>query len=293
MSYTPGNFERLSSLIIERSPNEGPNPSPLKNVWGFRISEPIGKHPIIDSPAIWLIARGHKVCTAGNQKYDFTAGDMAVLLFPMAIDFEILNVSPETPLLSTSIFIDLARMADVLLRMDRIEGTAPKPVSSDPSGMFSMPLDDNLIDSFIRLFSALKDPKEAEFLGDALFDEIYFRLFSSERGDDLRHLLQQRGEIQRISKAVQHIHENIDQTISVEELAKMVHMGQTSFYENFKKVMHLSPLQYAKSVKLHQAQLLIQEGKRIGEAAFMVGYNNTAQFSREYKRHFGYSPSAT
>jgi AraC-like DNA-binding protein len=25
----------------------------------------------------------------------------------------------------------------------------------------------------------------------------------------------------------------------------------------------------------------------------MVGYNSPAQFSREYKRHFGYSPSAT
>jgi hypothetical protein len=64
-------------------------------------------------------------------------------------------------------------------------------------------------------------------------------------------------------------------------------------YESFKAVMHVSPLQYAKSVKLSRAQALIQEGKKAGEAAYLVGYNSPSQFSREYKRHFGYAPSAT
>ena len=124
-------------------------------------------------------------------------------------------------------------------------------------------------------------------------DEIYFRLLSDARGGELRHLLQQRGEIQRISRAVNQIHQNLDQPVSVEGLADMVHMGQTSFYENFKKVMHMSPLKYAKAVKLDRAQRLIREGKKANEAAYLVGYNSPAQFSREYKRHFGFAPSAT
>lgn len=70
-------------------------------------------------------------------------------------------------------------------------------------------------------------------------------------------------------------------------------MSRTSFYETFRAVMHASPLQYAKSVKLVKAQMLIQEGKNVSEAVYMVGYNSPAQFSREYKRHLGYSPSAT
>jgi AraC-like DNA-binding protein len=57
--------------------------------------------------------------------------------------------------------------------------------------------------------------------------------------------------------------------------------------------MHISPLQYAKSVKLHKAQALIQEGKRAAEAGYLVGYNSPSQFSREYKRHLGFAPSAT
>jgi AraC-like DNA-binding protein len=73
----------------------------------------------------------------------------------------------------------------------------------------------------------------------------------------------------------------------------MVHMSRPTFYENFRAVMHISPLQYAKSVKLVKAHTLIKEGKRANEAAYLVGYNSPAQFSREYKWHFGFSPSAT
>ena len=96
-----------------------------------------------------------------------------------------------------------------------------------------------------------------------------------------------------ISKAVEHIHRNVDKPVSVDELAKMVHMSRPTFYENFRAVMHISPLQYAKSVKLGRAQALIQEGKKANEAGYLVGYNSPSQFSREYKRHFGYAPSAT
>jgi AraC-like DNA-binding protein len=73
----------------------------------------------------------------------------------------------------------------------------------------------------------------------------------------------------------------------------MVYMNRPTFYENFRAVMHISPLQYAKSVKLHKAQTFIKQGKTAGEAGYLVGYNSSSQFSREYKWHFGFTPSAT
>ena len=70
-------------------------------------------------------------------------------------------------------------------------------------------------------------------------------------------------------------------------------MSTSGFRKSFREVMHMPPLQYAKSIKLNQAQILIREGKNASEAGYLVGYNSPAQFSREYKRQFGYSPSAT
>jgi len=124
-------------------------------------------------------------------------------------------------------------------------------------------------------------------------DEVCYRILCDERGGELRMLLQQRGQIQRISKAVEHIHRNVDKPVSVDELANMVHMSRPTFYENFRAVMHISPLQYTKSIKLDRAQALIREGKNASEAGYLVGYNSPSQFSREYKRHFGFAPSAT
>jgi AraC-like DNA-binding protein len=52
-----------------------------------------------------------------------------------------------------------------------------------------------------------------------------------------------------------------------------------------------SPLQYLKKVRLNKAKELIQlEGRRVNDAAHLVGYTSTSQFSREFKRHFNMTP---
>jgi AraC-like DNA-binding protein len=293
MAYQTQKFEKLVRLVEQLSPEEGLNYCCLENVGTYKLSSTQGRTPIVDIPAVWMVVQGRKICYAGDQKFDYHPGNVVVMFYPMAVEFEIPEASSEAPFLVAAAGIDLGRMAEVLLRLDRLDGAAAKPVSIDPSAIFSMPLNDSLLDPSIRLFASLSSPRDAAMLSDAIMDEIYYRLLSGERGGELRYLLQQRGHIQLISKAVEHIHRNLDQPVSVDELARMVHMSRPTFYENFRAVMHISPLQYAKSVKLGRAQALIQEGKKANEAGYMVGYNSPSQFSREYKRHFGYAPSAT
>jgi AraC-like DNA-binding protein len=293
MTYQINKFEKFVTLLEQHTPEEGANYSSLESFGTYKATTTHGRRTAIDLAAVWIIGGGKKVCYVGDQQYDYSAGNAVVMFYPLAVETEIVEASPEMPFLIAGVAIEMGRIADVLLRIDRIDGAAARPVSNDPSGIFSIPLNDHLLDSFIRLFELLANPLDAAILGDSIVDEIYYRLLTGERGGELRFLLQQRGEIQRISKAVDYIHSNLHEPISVEQLADMVYMSRTSFYENFRNVMHVSPLQYAKSVKLHKAQSLIQEGKNNGEAGYMVGYNSPAQFSREYKRHFGYSPSAT
>ena len=293
MIYHQNKIEQFVSLLEQHSPQEDLNYSIIENFGTLKSSMPRHRHPSCDPPAIFVVGQGSKTCFVGGKKYDFKVGDVLVLFYPMAMETEIIDASPDKPFMAAGVAMDLGRMANVLMRIDRIDGVVVKPDSINPSNIFSVPLSDNLLDPFIRLFKLLSTPRDARMLADSIIDEIYYRLLSDGRGSELRFLLQQRGEIQRISKAVDYIHQNLDQTISVERLAEMVHMGQTAFYENFRNVMHLSPLQYAKSVKLYEAQKLIKEGKNISDAGYLVGYKSAAQFSREYKRHFGFAPSAT
>ena len=69
-------------------------------------------------------------------------------------------------------------------------------------------------------------------------------------------------------------------------------MSVSAFHQAFRAVTLESPLQYIKKVRLNKAKELIQiEGKRVSEAALIVGYNSSSQFSREYKRHFNQTPA--
>jgi len=154
-------------------------------------------------------------------------------------------------------------------------------------------VNDKLVRSFLRLFEVLESERDTAILADSIVDEIYYHLLCDGLGGAVRQFLQQRGDLLRISRAIEHIHANISQQISVGQLAEMVNMSSTSFFENFRAIMHVPPLQYVKSVKLCEAQKLVSEGKKASEAGFMVGYNSPAQFSREYKRKFGFSPSET
>ena len=293
MTYQQEKIEQFVSLMERYSPQEDLNFSAIENFGTLKSSMPRSRHPSCDPPVIFIVGQGRKSCYVEGKKYDFTVGDVLVLFYPMAMETEIVEASSDKPFLAAGVAMDLGRLADVLMRIDRIDGVVAKPESINPSNIFSLPLSDNLLDPFIRLFELLPNPRDAMMLADSVMDEIYYRLLCGERGNELRFLLQQRGELQRISKAVEYIHQNLDKAISVDELAKMVHMGQTTFYENFRNVMHLSPLQYTKSVKLYEAQKLIKEGKNASEAGYLVGYNSPAQFSREYKRHFGFAPSTT
>ncbi|MCB0177959.1 MAG: AraC family transcriptional regulator [Anaerolineae bacterium] len=293
MAYRTDKLRKLAALVEQHTVQEGVSYTGIESLGTFKAASTRMRMPDYYEPAIVMVAQGKKRCYIGNQTYEYGAGDYLILFLPMSLDVEIVNASPDHPFLAAGVRIDLGRLADVLLRIERVEGGVTKPVSTDPSGIFSASLSDNLLDPTIRLLESLANPRDAAILGDLIVDEIYYRILCDERGGDLRTFLQQRGQIQRVAKAVQYIHQNLKEPVSVEKLADMVHMSRTSFYENFKEVMHVSPLQYAKSVKLVKAQTLIKEGKNASEAGYLVGYNSPAQFSREYKRHFGFVPSAT
>ena len=293
MAYQTDKLEKLVALVEQHAPQEGISYTGIKNLGTFRSTTTHVRMPSYYEPAIVIVGQGKKQCYIGSETYEYGAGDYLILFLPMSLDVEIIEASPDKPFLAAGVGLDLGRLADVLLRIERAEGAVTKPVSTDPSGIFSAPLNDNLLDPTIRLLESLDNPRDAAVLGDLIVGEIYYRILCDERGGDLRTFLQLRGQIQRVAKTVQYIHQNIEEPVSVEMLADMVHMSRTSFYENFKDVMHVSPLQYAKSVKLVKAQTLIKEGKNASEAGYLVGYNSPAQFSREYKLHFGFVPSAT
>lgn len=113
-----------------------------------------------------------------------------------------------------------------------------------------------------------------------------------EQGGALRSLATRNSRFSQIAKILKRMHSDIGADIAIETLADEASMSVSSFHSNFKAVTGASPLQYLKSIRLHKARaLMIQDGLSVGTAAENVGYESVSQFSREFKRYFGHTPT--
>ncbi|MEM7126795.1 MAG: AraC family transcriptional regulator [Chloroflexota bacterium] len=287
------------TLLERHATDEGLCPTDISNFFTLRRTEATHREPIVCPPGIVVGGQGQKDTYLEGKRYELSRGNYLAVFVPMAVECETFEASPEEPLLGAGIGIDMNRITQVILKMENFDtatnrqGALTVQDGSHTSAIFSAPIKEHLLDTVVRLLRALDDPGEAAILGDAFIDEVYFRVLKEEHGGALKLLLQQRGQIHQISRAVEHIHENLDKQVSVDELANISHMSSSRFHKKFKEVMHLPPVQYAKSIKLNRAQTYLMDGKSVSEASELVGYNNLGQFSREYKRHFGIAPSAT
>ncbi len=291
--YILDRLHHLARLVERHAHVDGINRTCIEALGLYKATQTTARCPSIDDAGIGLVCQGTKQSYFGKQRLEFIPGHVMIGFYPTPVETEVIRASADAPFVLVGLAFNQRRMANVLSRLDQIEDAPRKTSSADPTNIFAIPLNSNLLDPFIRLVELIDNPTDAAMLSDSIIDEIYYRIVSHERGGELRALLQQHGDIQRISKAITYIHHNLNQPVSVDKLAEMVHMSRTAFYKNFKAVMHMSPLQYAKAVKLNEAQRLIIAGKRVNEAGYLVGYGIPAQFSREYKRYFGYPPSAT
>ncbi|NTU37955.1 helix-turn-helix transcriptional regulator, partial [Vibrio diabolicus] len=131
-------------------------------------------------------------------------------------------------------------------------------------------------------------------LGDLLLEEIVYRTLVSKEGYVLFDLAHQEGSYARVAKALNRVHQAYHEQLSVQTLAEEANMSVSAFHQAFRNVTLESPLQYIKKVRLNKARELIQlEGRRVNDAARLVGYTSPSQFSREYKRHFNETPRST
>ena len=99
----------------------------------------------------------------------------------------------------------------------------------------------------------------------------------------------QRSAVGQLRREPQILHRH---AMKVEALAKMAHLSASAFHQHFKAVTSMSPLQFQKVLRLQEARrLMLSMMMDVSGASLRVGYLSVSQFSREYSRFFGSSPT--
>lgn len=276
----------MTALLRDLATREGMLSTTLDSVKLARADQPIPRTPVLYEPCIVIVGQGHKRGYLGDQTYTYDPYNYLVMSVPLPFECET-DASPEYPLLAVYVRIDLAVLADLMLKMD---GHHPAPVNM-LQGVYSTKLDEKLSETTVRLLECLSNPGESQILGPSIVREITYRVLCGQQGGALRAVAALHSRFSQVNRALQRIHAEYTQDLDVETLADTAGMSPSVFHQNFKAVTSTSPLQYLKTIRLHKARMLMaQEGLRAGMAAERVGYESSSQFSREFKRFFGKSP---
>ena len=284
-----GTQKRMIALLRALAPQEGYNLTALPSVRILRSNRPLSRTPVLYDPGIVIVCQGRKRGYFGDQLYLYDERHYLAVSVPVPFSMET-EASPERPLLALYLHLDFTLAAELAVQIDR-EG-ATEHVQA-PQSMMSTPMDDAMQASVLRFLEAVHRPLEAAVLGPGLLREIYFRVLTGKQGSSMREALAMKGQFGRIGRSLRLIHAGYAQPLDVMQLAEEAGMSLPSFHSHFKTITHVSPMQYVKSTRLHQARLLmVREDLTAEGASHAVGYTSASQFSREFKRLFGLTPAA-
>jgi AraC-like DNA-binding protein len=279
---------RLTSLLLTLAPKEGYNLSSLPDVRFLRSNRPLARTPVLYDPGIVIVCQGTKKGYFGNQTYLYDEQQYLAVSVPVPFVMET-DASPEHPLLAIYIHLDFQLAADLSIEIDN--HGAPLSIVA-PESMMSSPMDPAMRASLLRFLEAMSTPVEAAVLGPAMMRELYYRILTGAQGNVLRSALAMRGQFGKIGKTLSRIHTTYAQPLNLSQLANEAGMSVPTFHSHFKAITHTSPMQYVKSIRLHQARLLmVRQGVTASAASHSVGYESPSQFNREFKRLFGLPPS--
>ena len=95
----------------------------------------------------------------------------------------------------------------------------------------------------------------------------------------------------RVEKIRRYVADNIGKDISLESMAQMLEMHPNYLSTFFKQKMGISFRDYLKRTRMEKAQELMKTTNlKLYQIAEMVGYSDSAHFSRTYRQVFGINP---
>ncbi len=252
----------------------------------FRSSSPIPRQPILYDA--WIVAnlQGRKTLYYADRTLHYDNESILCTTSGSPVECEA-EATAAKPLIA--VVLDL-RMDELMSMAARMAGPG-RPGSKPPRIVDVFPFTPQLREVYGRMLRALHEPIDAVILGEQLVTEVVYRVLQHGLAESLASLASNRNAT-AILHALRIMHESYASPITIEELASSVAMSESAFHLHFRKITSDSPLQYLKGVRLNKARQSIQSGgTTLAEVAQAVGYESASQFSREYKRYFGFAPS--
>lgn len=276
-------LNKLEKLII----NDGYYNTYINEVKLYKMSEKTTLYNVMFENWILFTFQGRKEMKLNQMLLEYTSENYLVASSTLPIECETF-ASKEEPFFGMVISFDLNIIYQLL---DEISIEKPLNKKHSNIGTFSDNITSEIEDILYRIIKIVDKKEDSKIIGKALIKELLYRVLQGENSHFLHNLINKSSNEAKISRSLKLIHTSFEKAYTIEELARKEDMSVASFHNHFKKITAHSPHQYIKKVRLNKAENLIsQNNLNVNEVAIKVGYESASQFSKEFKKYFGYPP---
>jgi AraC-like DNA-binding protein len=280
-------LRELAALIEGEAKADGVHDTAVPELALFRFSAPSEPMAGLYEPSLCLVAQGSKQVLLADVAYRYDPARFLLVSVDLPVAGQVIEASTMAPYLALRVRLDPAVVGELVA-----DGASSGTRSSGPARALAVsPVEPDLLDAVIRLVRLLETPRDIAALSPLVLREITYRLLTGEQGPRLRQIASAGAPAQRIAKAIRWLKDHFAEPLRIEALAREVRLSPSAIHHHFKAVTAMSPLQYQKQLRLHEARrLMLGDGLDAAGAGFKVGYDSPSQFSREYRRLFGAPP---
>jgi AraC-like DNA-binding protein len=275
-------LDKIRAMAVRHAGRQSPQ---LPRLFAYTLDHTTEIDPLIYDPAASLVIQGTQRMFIGDKMFEYGPGQSMIVAAEIAALGQICEASEDQPFLAIGLFLDPALLSDLVLEMAAI------PELPIESGYGVSTASASLLGAWGRLLELLDRPTEIPVMAQSLEHELMFRLLMGPHGGLLRQIAGSDSRLLHIRKAMAWIRDHYTERLNFKAVAALAGMSVSVFYDRFKAVAAVSPLQYQKYIRLHEARRrMIANQVSAAEVGFAVGYESASQFSREYKRLFGAPP---
>jgi AraC family transcriptional regulator of adaptative response/methylated-DNA-[protein]-cysteine methyltransferase len=98
--------------------------------------------------------------------------------------------------------------------------------------------------------------------------------------------------LRSVRAACAYLDEHVDETVTLEELARVVHVSPFHLQRTFKRYVGLTPRQYLEVKRADRLREQLRDGETVSRAAFEAGYSSSSRVYEQADAHLGMTPGA-
>lgn len=236
---------------------------------------------LLEEHMILYVVAGQNIVTHGKQSYTMKENSMLLLKKNTLIQYNKSGAYESMMFFLKDEFLqDFIRIANI----KNISSTEAAPLAVKP-------VNERMQKFFESIIPYFNEPTNVdEGLLKIKMLELLYDVAATDK-DLLQQLLQMKKPVK--ANLAEIVEANFATPITIEQLAYLSGRSLASFKRDFNDIFNMPPSEWIRLKRLNKAKEALENTNlSVLDVCYMVGFENPSHFSRIFKEHFGYTPSA-